>query len=88
MIKIALTVATLISVVACKNQTKESTTSKEIAMETTMKANDVSTDKSDIQELAKTLFKETDNRNWNAVKQTMADSVYTDYTALGGEAGF
>lgn len=86
--KIALTVATFISVVACKNQTKESTTSKEIAMETTMKANDVSTDKSDIQELAKTLFKETDNRNWNAVKQTMADSVYTDYTALGGEAGF
>lgn len=41
-----------------------------------------------IQELAETLFRETDNRHWEAVKATMADSVYVDYTALSGEAGF
>lgn len=34
------------------------------------------------------LFEGTDKRDWELVKQTMADSVYVDYTALGGDAAF
>ncbi|MGD1894619.1 MAG: alpha/beta fold hydrolase [Cyclobacteriaceae bacterium] len=45
-------------------------------------------DQEAIQSLMLTLFAATDNRDWNAVKNTMADSVYTDYSALGAEAGF
>lgn len=41
-----------------------------------------------IEALATTLFVQTDNRNWEAVKNTMADSVYVDYTVLGGDSGF
>ncbi|MCG8383956.1 MAG: nuclear transport factor 2 family protein, partial [Cytophagales bacterium] len=46
------------------------------------------TDKKAVQDVAETLFKEVDNRAWEKVINTMADSVYTDYTALGGDAGF
>lgn len=41
-----------------------------------------------IQELCLTLFDATDQRDWERVKSTMADSVYVDYSALGGESGF
>lgn len=36
----------------------------------------------------KKMFAAVDERAWIEVSNTMADSVYTDYTALGGEAGF
>ena len=41
-----------------------------------------------IKNLMLTLFEATDQRDWAAVQNTMADSVYTDYSALGAEAGF
>lgn len=45
-------------------------------------------DKAAIQNLISTLFEAVDQRDWERVKATMADSVYTDYSALGGEPGF
>lgn len=41
-----------------------------------------------IETVINALFNGVDERNWEAVKRTMADSVYTDYTVLGGDAGF
>ena len=41
-----------------------------------------------IKAVATELFNATDRRDWPAVMGTMADSVYVDYTALGGAAGF
>ncbi|MEL6356510.1 MAG: nuclear transport factor 2 family protein [Bacteroidota bacterium] len=50
--------------------------------------NQVDADKTAIEQLISTLFNEVDNRNWDVVQSTMADSVYTDYSALGGTPGF
>ncbi|MEO0572474.1 MAG: nuclear transport factor 2 family protein [Bacteroidota bacterium] len=56
----------------------------------TMKTEKVSIEQEQtaIKEVVLQLFEATDNRDWEAVKETMADSVYTDYTALGGDAAF
>ena len=41
-----------------------------------------------IQDLLTSFFRNVDNRNWEDVAEMMTDSVYTDYTSLGGDAGF
>ncbi|MET1258298.1 nuclear transport factor 2 family protein [Flagellimonas sp. DF-77] len=55
-------------------------------MKATLNTN--SEDRQAIGGLIEQLFSATDARDWAAVKATMHDSVYTDYTALGGDAGF
>ena len=45
-------------------------------------------DKNAIRQLMETLFSSTDLRDWNSVTGTMTDSVYVDYSALGGASGF
>ncbi len=55
---------------------------------TTASTSAIATEQTAIASLINTLFTATDERDWAAVKGTMADSVYTDYTALGGQAGF
>lgn len=87
MIKILLTAITVTGLFACKNEAKEKTDQNNMVMETTIKK-PTTEEKGNVIQLAKTLFRETDNRNWEAVKATMADSIYVDYTALGGEAGY
>lgn len=85
--KIILTVALASSLLACINEKKEKTTTQnEIAMTTLEQTTEI--EKEQIQSLITKLFNGVDERNWEAVQQTMADSVYTDYTALGGDAGF
>ncbi len=71
---------------ACTEGSKQNKTEMEVTTEAITENSAKS--KAEITSLIKTLFNETDNRNWEAVKQTMADSVYVDYTALGGDAGF
>ncbi|TAI47363.1 alpha/beta fold hydrolase [Flagellimonas allohymeniacidonis] len=76
----------LLGILACKKEKKsepinETVMTKEITIA-------IENGKKEIQSLMETLFSETDNRNWEAVMNTMADSVYTDYTALGGDSGF
>ena len=81
-----MVIAVLLLLTACKNEQKE--TSKNTTEMVTMEQTKMEKDRAEIQSLVETLFSETDNRNWEAVMNTMADSVYTDYTALGGDAGF
>ena len=77
-----------LSLTACANPgNKNITDSKSNAMEKTPAIN-TDTDKKEVQNIVETLFKEVDNRAWEKVINTMADSVYADYTALGGDAGF
>ncbi len=77
-----------LSLSACANpENKNTTDSKSDPMKTKPTIN-TGTDKKAVQDVAETLFKEVDNRAWEKVINTMADSVYTDYTALGGDAGF
>ncbi|MEM9340495.1 MAG: nuclear transport factor 2 family protein [Bacteroidota bacterium] len=75
-----------LGLLACTDGSQKNNTKMEVAAETVSTGS--VTDQSEIISLMKTLFNETDNRNWEAVKQTMADTVYVDYTALGGDAGF
>ncbi|QCW99423.1 hypothetical protein FGM00_04610 [Aggregatimonas sangjinii] len=85
--KIGIVVAILIGIMACKNGNQDNNLKNETAMNTIeVKQND--TEQKAIRAVAKTLFEATDNRDWNAVKETMTDSVYVDYTSLGGDAGF
>ena len=50
---------------------------------------ETSSDETDkVQAIIETLFTSVDKRDWSSVAGTMADSVYTDYSALGGDAGF
>ncbi len=82
--KKAIVTATIaLFLIACIN---EATTKNETAM-TTVTTTTNSAEKR-IDSTITTLFNSVDQRNWEAVKQTMADSVYTDYTALGGDSGF
>ncbi len=85
---IMITVAVLLSLTACINgNEKQSKTSKnDTAMMTTETKTEQ--DQKQIQELLTSFFSEVDNRNWNEVASKMTDSVYTDYTALGGDASF
>ena len=85
--KIRIAVALLVGLMACKNKENDTDNQKTTAMEITTEQSTEKETKA-IEQLVSTLFRETDNRNWNAVKATMTDSVYVDYTALGGEAGF
>ncbi|MEM9680789.1 MAG: alpha/beta fold hydrolase, partial [Bacteroidota bacterium] len=76
-----------ISSMACKQNTKE----ENIQNDTTMNTIELTTTEQDtkaINALIDTLFGGVDNHDWDAVKRTMADSVYTDYSALGGQPGF
>ncbi|MEM9981959.1 MAG: alpha/beta fold hydrolase [Bacteroidota bacterium] len=45
-------------------------------------------DQAAVRQVIATLFQAVDNRQWATVKNTLADSVYTDYSALGGQVGF
>ncbi len=73
---------------ACKTEKKENNNTKEDSAMITENINSIEKDQKEINHLIHTLFDEVDTRNWEKVKNTMADSVYTDYTALGGDAGF
>ena len=70
---------------ACNNNV--SNTENNNTMNTTPEVPTAPTDEQTIQTLIHTLFSATDNRDWATVKGTMAASVYTDYSALGGEPG-
>ncbi len=73
---------------ACKTEKKENNNTKEDSAMITENINSEEKERKEINNLIHTLFDEVDTRNWEKVKNTMADSVYTDYTALGGDAGF
>ncbi len=85
--KLGIAAALLVTLVACKNGNQENNTTTTTAMNT-LELNAVTQERETIQNVAETLFKETDKRNWNAVQAIMTDSVYVDYTSLGGDAGF
>ncbi len=78
----------VLTIIACKTEKKESHTTKDDTAMITKNINSIEKDQKEINHLIHTLFGEVDNRNWELIKSTMADSVYTDYTALGGDAGF
>jgi ketosteroid isomerase-like protein/pimeloyl-ACP methyl ester carboxylesterase len=85
--KLGIAIAIITFVIACKEEQKRDTNQKEIAMETTiMQESEIA--KKEIKQVLETLFNGVDYRNWEAVKSTMTDSIYTDYQALGGKAGF
>ncbi|MEM6524542.1 MAG: hypothetical protein AAGF85_12905 [Bacteroidota bacterium] len=75
-----------IGLLACTDGSQQNDTTMQATLETVAASSAI--DQTEIISLMKTLFNETDNHNWESVKQTMADSVYVDYTALGGDAGF
>ena len=82
------TVIMLGILVSCDSKYETGTNTKNDATMLTLDKQKTDKEKEAIQQLAETLFTQTDNRNWHAVKNTMADSVYVDYTALGGDSGF
>ena len=55
---------------------------------TTSQMNTTATNADAVESLITDLFQATDDRRWADVRNTMADSVYVDYSALGGEPGF
>lgn len=85
--KIGIIIMLALSLTAYKNESRNTNIKNEIAMNTTT-INPTELDKKNIQEVVERLFTATDNRDWSVVKATMADSVYIDYTALGGSNGF
>ena len=87
--KIILTACIISLILSCKNGTKKKVESSQnqIAM-TTLEQETTEIEKQQIHALINTLFTAVDTRAWEAVKETMADSVYTDYSALGGAMGF
>lgn len=82
---IFITSVLALGLLACAERSKQNNTEMEVTTETIAERS--ATAKTEIISLMETLFNETDNRNWESVKLTMADSVYVDYTALGGDAG-
>lgn len=86
--KTITTVAVFLTLTACMNgKEKQSEILKnDNTMITT--ATKTEQDKKEIQALLTTFFNAVDQRNWVELTSKMADSVYTDYTALGGDAGF
>ena len=85
--KTGIMLAIIATLVACKNDHKNKQNKNEITMKTEAVLTQKD-EKSKIQKVAETLFTETDNQNWEAVKAIMTDSVYIDYTSLGGQADF
>ncbi|WP_299519225.1 nuclear transport factor 2 family protein [Winogradskyella sp.] len=79
--------ALLLLVMACKSDNQVNSNENKTTMKTTV-INQEEIDKENILLLTSTLFTATDNRNWEKVISTMADSVYVDYTSLGGDSGF
>ncbi|WKN43913.1 nuclear transport factor 2 family protein [Tunicatimonas pelagia] len=84
--QIAVAVAIALSLIACKNETKTNDKKNDLAVETIVEK--TSKEQKEIQQLITSFFNNVDERNWNEVAAKMSDSVYTDYTALGGDAGF
>ncbi|WP_425234361.1 nuclear transport factor 2 family protein [Ulvibacterium sp.] len=79
----------IIGLSACTNGNQKSKNQNEKVMNTTeTKQMEMATEKTSIQTVAEHLFSATDQRDWETVKSTMTDSVYVDYTSLGGDAGF
>ncbi|WP_299529147.1 nuclear transport factor 2 family protein [Ulvibacterium sp.] len=79
----------IIGLSACTNGNQKNKNQNEKAMNTTETIQkEMATEKASIQTVAELLFSATDQRNWETVKSTMTDSVYVDYTSLGGDAGF
>ncbi|UJH68834.1 alpha/beta fold hydrolase [Allomuricauda sp. SCSIO 65647] len=68
----------------CKTNSNEN----QITMETKIEEPSIEQEQKAIKGVLLQLFSATDNRNWDGVKATMNDSVYADYSALGGEAAF
>ncbi len=76
-------------IVACKQKEAQVEEHKnDMTMKSSEKNTSVTEAKAKIDLLIHTLFEGVDEHNWDAVKSTMADSVYTDYSALGGQPGF
>lgn len=73
-------------VLGCKTNSSEN--QKTTTMETQTMEFTIKQEQKAIENVLVQLFEATDNRDWNAVKTTMHDSVYFDYTALGHEAAF
>lgn len=86
--KTITTVAVFLTLTACMNGKEKQ--SEILKNDTTMitTATKTEQDKKEIQALLTTFFNAVDQRNWVELTSKMADSVYTDYTALGGDAGF
>ncbi|WP_430905798.1 nuclear transport factor 2 family protein [Maribacter sp. 2-571] len=72
---------------AFKNEKSNSTTKKRTAMEI-LKTPKTAAEQATVIKVLETLFAETDNRNWDVVTGLMSDSVYIDYSGLGGAPGF
>ncbi len=85
--KVITTATIALGLMACINETKKEVAPKnETAMTTTQTV--ATLEKAQIDAVINSLFSGVDEHDWETVKQTMADSVYTDYTALGGDSGF
>ncbi|RNC92095.1 MAG: alpha/beta hydrolase [Allomuricauda sp.] len=80
------TIALALLIVGCKMNTSEN--QNEITMETKTESLTIEQEQIAIKKVVMQLFEATDNRDWKAVKETMADSVYADYSELGGDAAF
>ena len=72
-----------------KNRDKnKSETIKNATAMTTMENPTLSKETKAVGELITSFYSNVDEREWDAVKEQMTDSVYVDYTALGGASGF
>ncbi len=80
--------AALLLFIGCKTETNSEENKIDLTMEQATEIPKMETEREAIKTSILKLFRETDNRNWDAVKETMADSVYVNYTALGGDEGF
>ncbi len=85
--KISLIATLLLVLVACKTENQKHNIENKSTMEI-LKVESTNKEEQAIKLVINTLFKETDHRNWKAVKATFSDTVYVDYTSLGGDAGF
>ncbi len=88
--KIGILAVAIMLIMGCKNKKRANENQNDLAMKTTLSTTETKKvqDQEQIQQLITSFFGEVDNRNWNKVETKMTDSVYTDYTALGGDAGF
>ncbi|WP_422083773.1 nuclear transport factor 2 family protein [Ulvibacterium sp.] len=79
----------IVGLSACTNGNQKSKNQNEKVMNTSeTQQMEMATERTNIQTVAERLFSATDQRDWETVKSTMTDSVYVDYTSLGGDAGF
>ena len=82
---IILLTAILFVLTACQSEAKDETVKNN---DTTMKKENTIDDQKQIQGLLTHFFNDVDQRNWEGVSAKMTDSVYVNYTALGGDAAF